>query len=68
MAYKPGALKVKDHDCIDQPSDHACDHPWHVGEMHAYLPHSCDEWEIGGIQEVLALITDLQGALDILCR
>ena len=28
-----------------------------------YLPHSCDEWIIGGIPEVKALIQDLAAAL-----
>lgn len=29
----------------------------------AYLPHSCDEWVIGGRAEVEAMIADLQSAL-----
>lgn len=29
----------------------------------AYLPHSCSEWVIGGKDEVVALIEDLQAAL-----
>lgn len=29
----------------------------------AYLPHSCDEWVIGGPDEIRALIADLQAAL-----
>lgn len=28
-----------------------------------YLPHSCDEWVIGGREEVEALIADLQELL-----
>ena len=38
------------------------------GEVHrldgkAWLPHSCDEWVIGGREEVEALIKDLQALL-----
>ena len=29
----------------------------------AYLPHKCDEWVIGGPEEVKALIEDLSAAL-----
>ena len=28
-----------------------------------YLPHSCDEWVIGGPEQIQALIADLQEAL-----
>lgn len=31
-----------------------------------YLPHSCDEWVIGGREEVEALIEDLKAALDMM--
>lgn len=30
----------------------------------AYLPHSCDEWFIGGREEVEAMIADLTAALE----
>lgn len=30
----------------------------------AYLPHSCDEWVIGGKEEVEAMIADLQEILE----
>lgn len=29
-----------------------------------YLPHSCDEWVIGGREQIKALIEDLQAILD----
>ena len=29
-----------------------------------YLPHSCDEWVIGGAEQIRALIDDLQAALE----
>ena len=32
----------------------------------AYLPHSCDEWFIGGRAEVEAMIADLTAALEVL--
>lgn len=32
----------------------------------AFLPHSCDEWEIGGPEQIRALISDLQRALAVL--
>lgn len=28
-----------------------------------YLPHSCDEWVIGGPEQIRALIVDLEAAL-----
>ncbi len=35
-----------------------------VGIGTAYLPHSCQEWVIGGKEEMKTLIEDLQEALD----
>lgn len=32
----------------------------------AYLPHSCNEWEIGGEAEIEAMIADLQGILAVM--
>ena len=32
----------------------------------AYLPHSCDEWFIGGRAEVEQMIADLTAALEVL--
>lgn len=34
--------------------------------IHAYLPHSCEEWVIGGVAEIKALIEDLTAALEAL--
>lgn len=38
---------------------------WHDdrGKTFVFLPHSCDEWIIGGPQEIKLLISDLQEAL-----
>lgn len=35
-----------------------------IAEPVAYLPHSCDEWIIGGRENIKALIADLQEMLD----
>lgn len=51
------------------------DFPWmHTGvptfgaaqtpEPIAYLPHSCEEWEIGSKEDVEGMIADLQSILD----
>ena len=32
----------------------------------AYLPHSCDQWIIGGRQQIKDMISDLEEALGIL--
>ena len=32
----------------------------------AYLPHSCDEWVIGGSEQIKDMLSDLQEALNIL--
>lgn len=37
-----------------------------IGTGNVYLPHSCDEWIIGGKAEIEAMIKDLQAALIIL--
>lgn len=67
MAYIKGDLRIKDHRCpmwgSPEAEDHICDGPYHIG-LGAYLPHSCDEWEIGGREAIEALIADLQEALD----
>lgn len=31
---------------------------------HVYLPHSCDEWAIGGIEQIQTLISDLERLID----
>lgn len=31
-----------------------------------YLPHSCDEWVIGGPEQIRALMADLATALELL--
>ena len=39
------------------------DHPEEEWTFKASLPHSCDEWEIGGVEEIVQLIADLGDAL-----
>jgi hypothetical protein len=34
-----------------------------LGDIFARLPHSCDAWIIGGREQILAMIHDLQEAL-----
>lgn len=38
-------------------------HEWPDHAPVAWLPHSCDEWVLGGPDEVRGLIADLQAAL-----
>lgn len=56
MAYEKGDLKFGEK-IIDSRTD---------GYEHVdgfYLPHSCEEWFIGGEDEVRVLVEDLQEAL-----
>ena len=75
MAYNPGDLRLLDPPCPTMEKDGFCDED-HVhliadsrgdyanrGSPRAYLPHSWDEWVIGGPKEIEALIADLQEAL-----
>ncbi len=34
------------------------------GYLYAELPHQCDQWRIGGPEQVCDLILDLQAALE----
>lgn len=33
-------------------------------ERYVYLPHQCDDWRIGDVEDVKALIADLQALLE----
>jgi len=46
------------HQILDSREDAYIVHPC------AFLPHSCDEWVIGGPQRIQALIDDLTAALE----
>lgn len=58
MAYKKGELHVGGIPCNNDDCYFCSD-----SINGAYLPHSCDEWEIGQEQEIKWLIEDLQKAL-----
>lgn len=76
--YEPGLLKVLDPPCSTMDSEGLCDDFEHKHELTdsrsdvdyvipdfcVYLPHSCNEWIIGGKEEVEALIRDLQAVID----
>jgi len=77
--YKKGDLKITDPPCEEWMGDEwGCDYWGNDGHTHsvrdsresseqikgvAYLPHSCDEWVIGGKEEIKALMWDLRLAL-----
>lgn len=54
MTYEKGEVKI----CSDDNWSYTAE----PGE--AFLPHSCDEWVIGGAQAVRTLIADLQALLE----
>lgn len=57
MAYKKGDAKINKGFFVGQ------DEPYNTNLGEVYLPHSCDEWNIGGKDEVKLLIEDLQELL-----
>jgi hypothetical protein len=79
MAYKAGDLRLYTEPCpletegefageCARPDGHECAPLDSRGEYErkvpvAALPHSCDEWVIGGKHEVRAMIEDLKRAL-----
>jgi hypothetical protein len=63
--YEKGLLGVKNKDDFRAAWDSRLD--GFVDDVPAgvvYLPHSCDEWIIGGKEQVKALIADLQAIVD----
>jgi hypothetical protein len=64
--YQRGDVSVAVPRCAD-PSTCEHDHRFYHGtELTVYLPHSCNEWVIGGVAEVEMMIEDLQAALRVL--
>ncbi len=78
MSYKKGDLKVTTPPCAEAIKEHKeYDFPVqycvHCDSTHSFyggvedpavaLPHSCDEWVIGGPDEIKTLIKDLELAL-----
>jgi hypothetical protein len=74
--YRKGKLRIVTPPCETADEDGHCDHTGvHFHSVHdsasgtegtagtVFLPHSCDEWVIGGRAEIEALIADLQEAL-----
>jgi len=53
MSYKKGKIKVDNEYGPMGCEDKVC----------IYLPHSCDEWIIGGVEEAELMIEDLQEAI-----
>ncbi len=72
MAYKQGDVQVwlpGDEPTWEQPStdareDNGYDDEGAPKPPCVYLPHSCDEWVVGGPDNVRAMIADLQAALE----
>lgn len=78
MAYRKGMLRIKDCPYDDygpcwaawekrggrEKEEPLCDlHGIAVGRGEIFLPHSCDEWVIGGPKEITDLVLDLMAAL-----
>jgi len=58
--YTKGTLKVASGGNLEDEDFDYCFLP----KGTVYLPHSCDEWVVGGPDEAKALIADLQLYLD----
>lgn len=77
--YEQGDLRLTTQPCPEAEADGGSSGMcWYCDEHHsvmdsrvsgypvitgAYLPHSCDEWVIGGREQIEILIADLQEAL-----
>lgn len=59
MAYIKGELRLDEDFLYDARAD---EEDGQVDGAQAYLPHSCDEWIIGGLKEIDDLIADLNDA------
>lgn len=80
--YREGDLRIspfgcvldKDGDCPDDYADDTHKHPMDARAPHGngklfggvFLPHSCNEWIVGGPAEIRALIHDLVRSLIVL--
>jgi hypothetical protein len=74
--YEPGEIRIAprgcqsdengycDNELHDHPTDARTDYKPAYGAV--FLPHSCEEWVIGGPEQIRALIHDLEAALVIL--
>ena len=67
--YKKGKLKITDRPCNEAYEYGCCENLNHCHQIHGktglfvYLPHSCDEWLIGGKEQIKYLIEDLEEIL-----
>lgn len=80
MSYKPGQVTIYDPSICPNKDEYGwCDCKTDFHEVGPYdilrdypdqkavfLPHSCDQWIIGGKDEIKAMIADLQAALEAL--
>ena len=62
--YKSGELTIHKAGDYLYPDSRGDDPMADVPIGTAYLPHSCDEWIIGGREQVEMLIADLQAILE----
>lgn len=72
--YTKGELKLTDLECATVDEDGDCENPLHCHSVYdsrngnnkttraAFLPHSCQAWVIGDVQQIEAMIADLQDA------
>lgn len=73
--YRQGEVRTTTASCLDADESGYCfedDHKHRLrdsrsknvyGALTAYLPHSCDEWVIGGVDEIKQMIADLKATL-----
>lgn len=64
--YQKGDLRIRSKNIVDDYrniTDSRVDGYPDVPAGHVYLPHSCDEWVIGGREQIEALMSDLEAAL-----
>ena len=61
MSYKRGDLQREDHERLSDERDDNYDG---LPPPVAYLDHSCDEWIIGGRENLSALLDDIKRMLD----
>lgn len=68
MAYTKGELKYDDNSgslLRDNNGDFVKDeNDDYVGKEQFYLPHSCDNWVIGGIEEAKLLLEELKSLIE----
>lgn len=66
MSYKKNDIEITEFDKDSRDSDGYDLTNKFVGKFILQLPHSCDEWIIGGVKEAEIMLEDLKQALFIL--